>query len=59
MRKVTPDFPCPKCGSKLGDCVTDEIYDSWGLSHCKNLECDHVETAYDLINKKNLPVINI
>ena len=52
MRIITPNFPCPKCGSKIGDCTTDEVYDSWGLSRCTNEKCDYYIDAHELVNNR-------
>ncbi len=57
MRIVIPNFPCPSCGSKIGDCTTSGNFDAWGLAECTNPECSYVIDAYDLINSKNQKVI--
>jgi hypothetical protein len=59
MRVIRPDFKCPKCKNLLTDCETDEKYDSWGITKCKNPKCDYWVDAYDLTHKYGQKVLTI
>lgn len=51
MRYIVPVKPCEKCGSEMSRCETSGTFDTWGISECKNKECDNWKDASTLLKE--------